>query len=58
LVEDHAAATGSVLARALLDDWAQSLGAFWQIVPREMLARLPQPLTAEPTTRGRPRRRA
>ncbi len=58
LREDHAAATGSVLARALLDDWAQSLGAFWQIVPREMLARLPQPLTAEPTTRGRPRRRA
>jgi glutamate synthase (NADPH/NADH) large chain len=28
----------------LLDDWDRALGAFWQVVPKEMLTRLAHPL--------------
>jgi len=44
LVRAHAAATDSAWSQSLLDDWDRSLGAFWQIVPREMLDRLSHPL--------------
>jgi glutamate synthase (NADPH) large chain len=44
LVEAHVAATDSKWAAGLLEDWDRAIGAFWQVVPREMLTRLPQPL--------------
>jgi glutamate synthase (NADPH/NADH) large chain len=44
LVRAHAAATDSAWSKSLLDDWNRSLGAFWQIVPKEMLGRLAYPL--------------
>ncbi|MDQ2891482.1 MAG: glutamate synthase large subunit [Pseudomonadota bacterium] len=44
LVVDHADATGSIWSRRLVEDWPRMIGAFWQIVPKEMLARLAHPL--------------
>ncbi|HEX9462697.1 MAG TPA: glutamate synthase large subunit, partial [Alphaproteobacteria bacterium] len=48
LVEEHARETQSRFAQQLLVDWEREVGRFWQVVPKEMLARLPQPLTLEP----------
>jgi len=47
LVAEHGAMTQSRLAEQLLLDWARELPRFWQVVPKEMLARLPQPLVEE-----------
>ncbi|MBR0553209.1 glutamate synthase large subunit [Stakelama marina] len=44
LISDHAQATDSKWAAELLDDWDKVRGAFWQVVPKEMLGRLPHPL--------------
>lgn len=44
LVAAHAAATDSKWSNGLLDDWDRTLGAFWQVVPREMLERLEAPI--------------
>jgi glutamate synthase (NADPH/NADH) large chain len=44
LVRAHAVATDSAWSQSLLDDWDRSLGAFWQVVPKEMLDRLSHPL--------------
>jgi glutamate synthase (NADPH/NADH) large chain len=44
LIAAHANATDSKWAQGLLDDWDRVRGHFWQIVPKEMLGRLPQPL--------------
>ncbi|MEL6482102.1 MAG: hypothetical protein AAFQ75_11670, partial [Pseudomonadota bacterium] len=44
LVEAHAVETGSVLAEELLRDWPETVGRFWQAVPKEMLSRLHHPL--------------
>ena len=44
LIEAHVAATDSRWARGLLDDWERSVGGFWQVVPKEMLTRLAEPL--------------
>ncbi|MBB4837808.1 glutamate synthase (NADPH/NADH) large chain [Sphingomonas kyeonggiensis] len=44
LVEAHVAATDSKWAAGLLEDWDRVLGSFWQVVPKEMLTRLPVPL--------------
>jgi glutamate synthase (NADPH/NADH) large chain len=44
LVEAHVAATDSKWAAGLLDEWDRALGRFWQVVPKEMLERLPEPL--------------
>jgi glutamate synthase (NADPH) large chain len=44
LVEAHAQATDSRWSRGLLEDWDRSIGSFWQVVPKEMLSRLPYPL--------------
>jgi glutamate synthase (NADPH/NADH) large chain len=49
LVEDHARETGSPHAHGLLRDWDRALGDFWQVCPKEMLARLDEPLEAEET---------
>ena len=48
LVAEHARATDSRWSRGLLDDWDRSLRRFWQVVPKEMLGRLPQPLDDTP----------
>ncbi|HEX7967287.1 MAG TPA: glutamate synthase large subunit [Stellaceae bacterium] len=48
LVEEHARETQSRFAQQLLVDWAREVKCFWQIVPKEMLSRLPEPLTLEP----------
>jgi glutamate synthase (NADPH) large chain len=47
LVRDHVAATDSKWARGLLEDWDRVAGDFWQVVPKEMLERLPHPLSDE-----------
>jgi glutamate synthase (NADPH/NADH) large chain len=44
LVEAHVRATDSRWARGLLEDWDRTLSRIWQVVPKEMLDRLPQPL--------------
>ncbi|MDQ0248443.1 glutamate synthase (NADPH/NADH) large chain [Sphingomonas kyeonggiensis] len=44
LVEAHVLATDSKWAAGLLEDWARAVGSFWQVVPKEMLTRLPMPL--------------
>ncbi|MBY8828299.1 glutamate synthase large subunit [Hephaestia mangrovi] len=44
LVRAHAEATDSKWAAGLLEDWERVRGRFWQVVPKEMLSRLPQPL--------------
>lgn len=44
LVGAHAEATDSKWSRGLLDDWDREIGKFWQVVPKEMLSRLPHPL--------------
>ncbi len=44
LVEAHVAATDSKWAAGLLEDWDRAIGSFWQVVPKEMLTRLPVPL--------------
>jgi glutamate synthase (NADPH/NADH) large chain len=43
-VRAHHAATDSKWSGALLDDWGQVIDHFWQVVPKEMLSRLAQPL--------------
>jgi glutamate synthase (NADPH/NADH) large chain len=47
LIEEHARATLSGFASRLLDNWDRELGRFWQIVPKDMLDKLEQPLRAE-----------
>jgi glutamate synthase (NADPH/NADH) large chain len=47
LVIDHADATDSPWSNGLLEDWDRVRGHFWQIVPKEMLTRLPAPLSEE-----------
>jgi glutamate synthase (NADPH/NADH) large chain len=45
LIVEHAKETQSKFAARLLNDWALERDKFWQIVPKEMLTRLPQPLS-------------
>ncbi len=45
LIEEHRLETGSVSAGELLAQWDVELPRFWQVVPKEMVSRLPQPLT-------------
>jgi glutamate synthase (NADPH/NADH) large chain len=47
LVAEHVATTQSRFAEQLLLDWKRELPRFWQIVPKDMLAILAQPLTEE-----------
>ena len=46
LIEEHIEETGSRWAAQLLNDWDLVRGQFWQVVPKEMLSRLPIPVTA------------
>ena len=47
LVEQHERETGSPLAAEMLRNWERIRGRFKQICPKEMLGRLPQPLSDE-----------
>ncbi|RAU23100.1 glutamate synthase large subunit [Paramagnetospirillum kuznetsovii] len=44
LVREHAEATQSAWAEAILTDWDRELPKFWQVAPKEMLARLEHPV--------------
>jgi glutamate synthase (NADPH/NADH) large chain len=44
LIEEHVRETRSPLAARLLNDWDREVERFWQVVPKEMLTRLPVPL--------------
>ena len=44
LVQEHVAVTQSAWAESLLADWSRELPRFWQVVPKEMLSRLEQPV--------------
>ena len=48
LIAEHARETQSRLAEQLLVEWPSALPQFCQVVPKEMLGRLPHPLAAEP----------
>jgi glutamate synthase (NADPH/NADH) large chain len=50
LIERHWEETGSAHAEELLLDWAGTLARLWQVVPKEMLARLSHPLRDEAPT--------
>ena len=45
LVREHAAQTGSARATEILLHWEDELPRFWQICPKEMVTRLPRPLS-------------
>ncbi len=51
-LQEHVAETKSPLAARLLNDWNREVERFWQIVPKEMLTRLPQPLGVEKEKRA------
>jgi len=46
MIEEHVAETKSPLGARLLNDWAREAEKFWQVVPKEMLTRLPHPLSS------------
>jgi glutamate synthase (NADPH/NADH) large chain len=48
MIEEHATETQSRFAGRLLNDWLLERGKFWQVVPKEMLNRLEQPLSDRP----------
>ncbi|WP_310496380.1 glutamate synthase large subunit [Sandarakinorhabdus sp.] len=50
LVSEHVSETGSKWARGLLDEWDRTRTQIWQVCPREMLSRLPQPLDDSPAS--------
>lgn len=45
LIEEHVRETHSPLGARLLNDWDREVERFWQVVPKEMLTRLPVLLT-------------
>jgi glutamate synthase (NADPH/NADH) large chain len=45
LVARHVSETSSRYGAMLLHDWPRVVGRFWQIVPKEFVKYLPQPLT-------------
>ena len=47
LVREHLAATGSPLAERLLRDWESERRRMWQVCPKEMLSRIPHPISDE-----------
>jgi glutamate synthase (NADPH/NADH) large chain len=48
LVAQHHRLTDSRWSGAILEDWARLKGRFWQVVPKEMLSRLPHALDDNP----------
>jgi glutamate synthase (NADPH/NADH) large chain len=54
LIEEHVAETQSRFAAQLLNDWRLERDRFWQVVPRELIGRLEQPLDDYPAAAARP----
>jgi glutamate synthase (NADPH/NADH) large chain len=52
LVAEHVAETRSSYAAHILDNWDRELAHFWQVVPKDMLARLEYPLRDEAAVSG------
>ncbi len=52
LIEAHADATESPLARDLLQSWDRALARFWQVCPKELVDRLEHPLSDSPPIRA------
>jgi glutamate synthase (NADPH) large chain len=52
LIEEHVRETQSRFAEQILVDWEREATRFWQVVPKEMLQRLPQPLSLEEKRAG------
>jgi glutamate synthase (NADPH/NADH) large chain len=50
LVELHHRETASPLAKQLLADWDKASAQFWQVCPKEMMDRLPHPLSDAQTS--------
>jgi len=50
LIAAHAIATDSKWSNTILDDWDRWRGRFWQVVPKEMVSRLEQPLDDQEAT--------
>jgi len=44
LIEHHARVTGSEFSKKMLIDWELERGRFWQIIPKEMLDKLENPI--------------
>jgi glutamate synthase (NADPH/NADH) large chain len=49
LIEEHVTETGSRHAKRILQQWDLTRDQFWQICPKEMVARLKHPLSDTPT---------
>jgi glutamate synthase (NADPH/NADH) large chain len=47
LIAQHVAATNSLHAATILNDWSRLKSKFWQVVPKEMVSRLEHPLALE-----------
>ena len=45
LIEQHARETASGFSAKLIEDWTYERENFWQVIPKEMLTRLEQPLS-------------
>ena len=48
LIEEHVARTDSSWAATILQGWERNREHFWQVCPREMIERLPMPLSDAP----------
>jgi glutamate synthase (NADPH/NADH) large chain/glutamate synthase (ferredoxin) len=47
MIQRHADETGSLKAKAILNDWANERANFLQACPKEMLVHIPHPLSDE-----------
>ena len=47
LIAEHVKETQSKFAERLLIDWSLERDSFWQVVPKEIIPHLEQPLTHE-----------
>jgi glutamate synthase (NADPH) large chain len=52
LVVEHRIETGSALAAQMLNQWDREIARFWQVVPKEMIARLSHPLSEPAAARA------
>jgi glutamate synthase (NADPH/NADH) large chain len=48
MIEEHIRETQSVYAGNIFGDWDAQRGKFWQVCPKEMIARLEHPLSDAP----------
>jgi len=45
MIQQHVDATGSKWSASILEDWSRWRDHFWQVCPKEMVARLAHPLS-------------